>query len=106
MIRNHRMQKLELDEQGVLRFRKNKIVEFLLEKGPFTLNVLAGMPPDMGVPKEGFPTEDWRQFAQLLGYSVDGYCSLSYVSRAEAHRAEDAERDFLEKRATQGQEKR
>ena len=93
MIKNHRMQKLERDPHGVIRFRKNKIVEFLLEEGPFDLNHLAGLaPPAMKIPQ--FPAEDWRQFAQMLGYSADGYCSLSYVSRAEAHRVEDAVEEF------------
>ncbi len=58
------------DEFGVLRFQANPIVRLLLETGPIDLNQLALM---------GFP--DWAraQFAQLIGYSVDGYEDLSYV---------------------------
>lgn len=29
--------------------------------------------------KLSFNTEDWQQFAQLIGYSVSGYGDLSYV---------------------------
>ncbi len=28
----------------------------------------------------GFPREDWVQFAQLIGYSVSAWSTLSYVS--------------------------
>lgn len=56
------------------RFVKNAIVEFLLDLGPFDLNDLA---------RRDFTPEDRRQFAQLIGYSIDGYSSLSYVDDAE-----------------------
>lgn len=65
----HPMQPIEYDESGVLRFRSNAIVRYLLDRG-VDLNQLAVI---------GFPEEDWRQFAQLIGYSVDGYGELSYV---------------------------
>lgn len=55
----------------VLRWRKNEIVEYLLENGPFDMNHLACLP---------FSGADQRQFAQLIGYSVDGYHDLSYVA--------------------------
>lgn len=88
------MQKLELDPHGVIRFRENAIVAYLLYKGPFDLNYLSGLSQDS--PK-GFTKHDWRQFAQLIGYSADGYCTLSYVSRAEAHRVDYAVSEFMEK---------
>ena len=59
-------------EKGQMRFHPNKIVEYLLEKGGLDLNHLASQPE--------FPREDWVQFAQLIGYSVDGWSSLSYVT--------------------------
>jgi len=53
------------------RFIPNKVVEYLLEKGGLTLNDL---------PYSVFPQEDLEQFAQLIGYSLNGYSELSYVS--------------------------
>jgi len=60
-----------IDDAGVTRFKKNAIVCFLLNAGPFNLNQLAMMP---------FSPEDREQFAQLIGYSLAGYGELSYVS--------------------------
>jgi hypothetical protein len=96
-MKRHRMQHICRDEHGVTRFRENKIVSYLLDKGGIDLNDLAGVGT--------FSTEDWRQFAQLIGYSVDGYCSLSYVSRAEQHRADDAEVAFLDKERAEAAKK-
>ncbi len=64
-------QPLGLDEDGVLRFKQNKIVRFLLEMGPFDMNKIAMMT---------FSVEDRVQFAQLIGYSRSGFGDLSYVS--------------------------
>ncbi len=64
----HPMQKLEKDEHGTIRFRRNKIVEHLAVN---ELNELSTM---------GFPAEDWEQLAQLIGYSVSGFSTLSYAS--------------------------
>lgn len=69
----HPMQPLELDARGVLRFRKNAIVDKLLEVSKahgYGLNEIA---------RESFSTEDHVQLAQLIGYSLDGFGSLSYV---------------------------
>lgn len=74
---SHPIQPLQKDAHGVVRFRPNKIVRFLLDAGPFDLNKLAVMP---------FEQEDREQFAQLIGYSLSGYGELSYVSE-EAYAA-------------------
>lgn len=66
----HPIQPLVTDEHGIIRFKKNKIVTFLLEKGPFSLNDLAAV---------DFTDEDHEQFAQLIGYSLSGFGDLSYV---------------------------
>lgn len=66
----HPIQPLELDEHGVIRFKLNAIVRFLLDEGPFDLNQLAG---------KSFSVEDHEQFAQLIGYSLSGFGELSYV---------------------------
>ena len=64
------------DPTGDHRFKKNAIVRFLLDNGGFDLNALAYME---------FTDADRAQFAQLIGYSVNGYGELNYVPLAEAH---------------------
>ncbi len=61
------------DEHGVLRFVPNNIVRCLLDNGGLDLNKLAMM-------GEVFTSEEWAQFSQLIGYSVSGWGTLSYVS--------------------------
>ncbi len=70
----HPTQPVERDEGGVLRFKKNKLVEFLYNTSSDTLNTLALMP---------FDDEDRAQFAQLIGYSVSGFGKLPYVDGAD-----------------------
>lgn len=77
----HPMQAIYIDEDDVARFRKNAIVAFLLDAGPFDMNQLAMMP---------WSREDREQFAQLIGYSVSGFGDLSYASVQMVARA-DAE---------------
>jgi len=67
----HPIQPLAKDDQGVLRFKKNAIVEFLLDNGGFDMNAIA---------VRNFSNEDREQFAQLIGYSLGGFSELSYVS--------------------------
>ena len=67
----HPLQPLGRDENGVIRFKENKLVRFLLDAGPFDLNQIARM---------DFSDEDREQFAQLIGYSHSGACGLSYFS--------------------------
>jgi hypothetical protein len=64
---------------GLFRFKPNKIVQFLLDAGPFDLNQLAVMQ---------FSNEDREQFAQLIGYSIRGFGELHYVSDATYEKAE------------------
>ncbi len=78
----HPMQPVERDRHGVIRFKRNAIVRFLVdwarERG-MTLNELAVM---------DFPDADFEQLAQLLGYSVSGWGDLSYVSHEAIARAD------------------
>ena len=67
----HPLQPLWTDECGTLRFKPNAIVKFLLDAGPCDLNQIACMP---------FEDADREQLAQLIGYSLSGFCELSYVS--------------------------
>lgn len=52
------------------RFKTNKIVEHLLDNGGIDMNDLAIL---------SFTQDDRVQFAQLIGYSVSGFSTLSYV---------------------------
>lgn len=69
------MQPVVLDDNGVGRFKENKIVRYLLDlcsiKQIADMNTLAILP---------FSQEDYEQFAQLIGYSVHGFGDLSYAS--------------------------
>jgi len=78
------MQPIVQDKHGVIRFKKNGLVDALYEHGVKTglgLNELYRMT---------FTDEDRQQFAQLIGYSVSGYGSLSYVSDEAYEAAEQA----------------
>ncbi len=68
---DHPIQPLYKDDCGVIRFKENTIVKYLLDAGPFDLNQLAIIP---------FNDEDRAQFAMLIGYSLGGLSELSYVS--------------------------
>lgn len=83
----HPLQPIALDEHGVARFKRNGIVRFLLDKGPFDLNKLCVMQ---------FSDEDWEQFSQLIGYSVGGFSDLSYVSNAAAEEAQEIAERLIE----------
>lgn len=64
-------QPLVIAKDGVVRFKQNKIVEYLLENGGIDMNHLA---------LKNFSQEDREQFAQLIGCSVGDFGSLSYAS--------------------------
>ena len=74
----HPAQPVYLDDEGVLRFRHNRIVAFLMETSRFNHNDLAELP---------FSVEDREQFAQLIGYSVSGFAELPYVRDATVEAA-------------------
>lgn len=87
------IQPLELDEHGVLRFKANKIVQHLLDTHPTCgMNELHRM---------DFSDDDRQQFAQLIGYSLDGYGSLhSYVDDLAYAAAENMSRGMDRRDAT------
>lgn len=68
---NHPIQPLAADDHNVIRFKQNTIVRRLVDE--YGLNEIAVWEPQPS-------SEDWQQLAQLIGYSLDGYCSLSYVN--------------------------
>ena len=67
----HPIQPLVVDENGTTRFKKNAIVEYLLDNGRIDLNQIA---------RQDFSREDREQFAQLIGYSWSGAHDLGYMS--------------------------
>lgn len=68
------IQPLEKDDHGVLRFKKNAVVSYLLDNGGIDMNDLA-----VAATRHRWPREDQEQFAQLIGYSLSGFGDLSYV---------------------------
>lgn len=75
------MQPLVIDAHGTLRFKENPIVRKLLDYATvhgYGLNEMA---------LEHFDAEDRMQLAQLIGYSLSGYGTLSYVTDESYERA-------------------
>lgn len=92
------MQPVYVDDNGTARFKKNALVRFLLDLGPFDMNKLAMLP--------NISREDREQFLQLIGYSVYGFGELSYV-REETYGAAIllAEKALKEKKGDERQER-
>lgn len=67
----HPHQPVGIDEEGTVRFKKNEIINYLIDNGNISLNDLA---------RKGFSNEDWTQLAQLIGYSHSSWSTLSYVT--------------------------
>ena len=70
---------------GIVRFKENKIVRFLLDAGPFDLNQISCMEFNRG---------DYTQLMQLIGYSTCGYGELS-TSPKKLVRKADAKADEI-----------
>lgn len=73
----HPMQQIYRDNQDTIRFRANKIVQYLFNtsRPEINMNSLAEL-----AAKGRFSAEDQEQFAQLIGYSVSGFAELPYVN--------------------------
>lgn len=80
----HPMQPIGDDGTGVIRFKGNAIVRYLLDEGPFDMNHLA---------RQGarglWPDGDYAQFTQLIGYSVSGWGELSSSPPGDVATADD-----------------
>lgn len=76
---------------GIARFQKNRIVEFLLDYGRFDLNHIARMHGN-----GDFSREEMEQFTQLIGYSIGGAYELEHMSDAVIRAAEAKARELLE----------
>lgn len=78
------MQPIERDAMGVVRFRKNRIVDAILtcaSRHGYGLGEIA-----MG----DFTAAEQMQVAQLIGYSVSGYSDLGYASADSVKRSRAA----------------
>ena len=89
----HPIQPLIVDHAGVVRFKENVLVSYLLDVASTgqkcDMNTLALIPA----------TRDDRQhFAQLIGYSVSGYGDLSYHDRAICQAMDGAAATLTKKR--------
>lgn len=78
------MQPIEPNPHGTVRFKRNRIVEYLLDNGGIDMNKLATLP---------FSQDDRVQFAQLIGYSLSGFHELGYVPDSAAIAATKAAHD-------------
>lgn len=65
----HPQQPIVIGRDGVKRFKKNEIIDWLFKSGKFNLNEIATLP---------FSKDDHSQLAQLLGYSLCAYNELPY----------------------------
>jgi len=88
----HPNQPLVFDDHGVIRFKENGIISWMLdqgrERGIFDMNKIG-----MHYASNAFTREDMNQLAQLIGYSVSGYGDLSYANVKTVHEADlEAER--------------
>lgn len=78
-MKRHPMQPVYITENGVARFKENKIIQHLFETRALDLNVIGCM---------DFSDEDRMQIAQLLGYSVSGFGDLSYAKNKVIKKAD------------------
>lgn len=72
------MQPVILDDDGRGRFRENAVVRHLLDEATAgrrcSMNELA-----IAYHEKKFSVAEMNQFAMLIGYTVDGFCELSYA---------------------------
>lgn len=79
----HPMQPIGFAEDGVLRFKKNEIIEFLVDSKQWDLDQIFLM-----VRNGMFCKEDAAQLMQLVGYSVSGYGELNVSPRESVYKAD------------------
>ncbi len=62
------------DEHGTYRFKANRLFRCLVDSGDVSLNRLAVF-YDRGY----FPIDEYAEFNMGLGYSLSGFCELSFI---------------------------
>lgn len=93
----HPIQPVIRDARGTVRFKGNPLVQHLLDNGGIDMNKLFLVEAS---------SDDRQQFAQLIGYSVDGYGTLGYSDDAIYEAAQAMARDGLTAEQAQIQELR
>lgn len=88
----HPLQKIYQDERGIVRFRANAIIRWLLDTGRIDLNEIARYAQESPEITE----EDESQFNQLLGFSIGAFFDLS-CSGCDYKRVVAAEKRFYKK---------
>jgi len=73
-----------------IKFRKNKIVRWLLDEGPFDMDVISMIP--------GVTDDEKTQFAQLIGYSVYGAAMLPYFDKKALAKTLKASKKLVERK--------
>ena len=79
------MQPVMIDQDGIVRFKQNRIVRQLIDKGSragFGIGEIKA-----GVAAGTFDADEHMQLIQLAGINVDSYCSCSFVSKQSAGQA-------------------
>lgn len=74
-------QRLIIDAHGIVRFKANSIIRYLIDSGKIDLNAIAAHP---------FPREDRVQFLQLMGYSLCGFGEHDYVTDRDYEAAQES----------------
>ena len=87
------MEAIEIAEDGVVRFRGNRLVRHLVDSGKVDLNTLL-----LWALNNDVPAEDTEQFWQMLGYSVSGFGDLDFVRPETVAAADEAAEQVLASR--------
>lgn len=82
------IQPVVIAKDGIIRFKKNEIVSYLLDNGGIDLNQIA---------IQEFSDDDREQFAQLIGYSISGYGDLPYASKSSCRKADKRAEKLIKK---------
>lgn len=91
MKNKHPMQPLVFDDNGVVRFKENKIVNYLWRVGHLDMNQIS-IKHQQGI----FSQEDLEQFYQLNGYSFSVFSELSLVSEKCLKKADKRYQKLME----------
>lgn len=75
------------DSRGVVRFKANAIVNWIVSSGRLNLNDIF---------LDGYSIEDIEEFWQLMGYSVSGYGELSFIREKTAAVADAIAEKFFQ----------
>jgi len=87
------IQPIEFDNKGVIRFKKNRIIEDLLNTSHMDFNKICLKH------QEGYYTlEEYEQLNMLIGYSISGFGDLEGVSREMVEEVEKIAEELIKKK--------